>query len=1057
MTNKYAYSLAFLFLCMCLPGFSQEIGLEHIATYRTGVFEEGAAEIAAYDPVNKRLFFVNANASTVDILDINDPTNPVLLNSIDCTPYGSSANSVDVQDGIVAVAVENVVKQENGRVVFFDTDGNYLNDVEAGALPDMLTFTSDGLKVLVANEGEPDADYLMDPLGSVTIVDLSAGVGAATTIQVNFETYNNRKMSLINKGIRIFGNNGLQTTSQDLEPEYIALSDNDSLAYVTCQENNAIAVINIATGTVLDIMPLGYKDHSKGAPVLSEYRLDEIPWWDVFDLGAPLSGGEKIHLGGFSGLYYDPLLSTENQLSFWTVPDRGPNSESIDGGVSQTLVPFKLPDYQGRLVKLNYIKNLDQFFIDANPIFLKRQDGTPISGRSNIPGFDEVPVTQTDDTVYSNIDYTVNNINYHELEYDAFGGDFEGIVRTPDHHFWLCDEYRPSIYHFDANGTLIERYVPQGTSQLGDTPQAPGYYGAETLPEVYNLHRANRGFEAIAYDYDENIIYAFIQSPIENPNSAAVRNKSDVIRILGINPATGQPVKEYVYLLERNKYAGVGISRVDKIGDAVYMGNGVFNVLERDSSTPDDGNTGKKSIFEIRLKGATNILGTALSEKMTSTGPDDKTLEMMSADDLAIAGVQPVYKTQVLNLPSIGYLPSDKPEGITSLPDGRLVVVNDNDFGIAGAGISDAVSVGFISFDDNYGFDASNTADNIDISNHPTLGMYLPDAIASFTVDGKQYLITANEGDVRDYDAYSEEVRVKDLDLDTLIFPEADFLQEDDNLGRLIATSANGDLDGDGFQDLIYSFGSRSFTIWDEYLNQVFDSGDEFEQKIAFMDPDHFNSNNTDNDSRKSRSDDKGPEPEAVAVAEINGELYAFVGLERMGGIMTYNITDPRAPYFVDYTNNRNFEAEAETAEAGDLGVEHIVFIDQVESPDDRPLLVTANEISGTISIFGFTDGTRPENRSENGVVQEIYLEGAYPNPFSADFNISVNLIQDGDVVVEIFNALGQIQKSISFGHRSVGVNQLKCAAIENMPGGVYITIVKQNDTFVKSFSIVKQ
>jgi hypothetical protein len=70
--------------------------------------------------------------------------------------------------------------------------------------------------------------------------------------------------------------------------------------------------------------------------------------------------------------------------------------------------------------------------------------------------------------------------------------------------------------------------------------------------------------------------------------------------------------------LERNKYAGVGISRVDKIGDAVYMGNGVFNVLERDSSTPDDGNTGKKSIFEIRLKGATNILGTALSEKMTS-------------------------------------------------------------------------------------------------------------------------------------------------------------------------------------------------------------------------------------------------------------------------------------------------------------------------------------------------------------------------------------------------------------------------------------------------------
>ncbi|MCB0649608.1 MAG: esterase-like activity of phytase family protein, partial [Saprospiraceae bacterium] len=207
-------------------------------------------------------------------------------------------------------------------------------------------------------------------------------------------------------------------------------------------------------------------------------------------------------------------------------------------------------------------------------------------------------------TPYSSVDYTdASGEEYTALPYDPYGGDFEGIVIDRDGNFWMCDENRPSIYKFAPNGTLIERYVPEGTSQLGSTPLPAGTYGAETLPSVYSKRRANRGFEAIAYDAEKHVVYAFIQSPIENPNSS-VRNNSDVIRILGVSADDGTPVEEYVYLLENNRYPGLAASRVDKIGDAVYMGEGKFLVLERDSEGPGV-TEGKKYVFEINLKGAT--------------------------------------------------------------------------------------------------------------------------------------------------------------------------------------------------------------------------------------------------------------------------------------------------------------------------------------------------------------------------------------------------------------------------------------------------------------------
>jgi hypothetical protein len=250
------------------------------------------------------------------------------------------------------------------------------------------------------------------------------------------------------------------------------------------------------------------------------------------------------------------------------------------------------------------------------------------------------------------------------------------------------------------------------------------------------------------------------------------------------------------------------------------------------------------------------------------------------------------------------------------------------------------------------GFDASNRDDAINIQTHPVFGMYQPDAIATYEVQGETYVVTANEGDARDYDGFSEEDRVKDLDLDPTAFPDADTLQADENLGRLNITTTLGDTDGDGDYDQLFAYGARSFSIWDAEGNLVWDSGDQFEQKLAALLPDDFNATNDENDSFDNRSDDKGPEPEGVTIGRVGSRIYAFIGLERVGGIMMYDITDPDNPQFVNYVNNRDFSGDAEAGTAGDLGPEGVLFIDQDQSPTGQNLLVVTNEISGTTTVY---------------------------------------------------------------------------------------------------------
>lgn len=251
----------------------------------------------------------------------------------------------------------------------------------------------------------------------------------------------------------------------------------------------------------------------------------------------------------------------------------------------------------------------------------------------------------------------------------------------------------------------------------------------------------------------------------------------------------------------------------------------------------------------------------------------------------------------------------------------------------------------------------------INIRNWPVLGMYQPDSIAAYRVKGKTYLVTANEGDARDYTGFSEEVRVGSLALDAASFAAQGFpdvttgpggLRNNDNLGRLTITNTLGNTDGDPEFEKLYAFGARSFSIWDDAGGLVYDSGDELEQRTAALVPTIFNSNGTVT-TFDTRSDNKGPEPEGLAIGKIGGKTYAFIGLERTGGVIVYDISNPKSPRFATYAN---------TAPT-DLSPEGLLFIKAKDSPNGRPLVVVSHEVSNTVTIFE-VERTRQDNEEDD-------------------------------------------------------------------------------------------
>lgn len=770
-----------------------------------------------------------------------------------------------------------------------------------------------------------------DPEGSVSIVDVSPLRQQLPVQTVSFANV------VIPEGVRIFGPNA--TPAQDLEPEYITISKDGGTAWVTLQENNAIAEIDIDRAKVKAIRPLGYKDFN-AAPTTTTYELKDSPSIGV-------AGGKTLFLGGFSGLYYEGRTKS-GKLKFVTHTDRGPNGEPT--GVRR---PFLLPDFTPEIVRLQLDPRSGKLSITQR-IQLRRSDGslltglpnTALAGDGNTPYNDEVPVDLFDQV----------------LPLDPLGGDFEGVVVDANGHFWLCDEYRPAIYHFDADGVMVERFVPEGTAAAAGA--APGTFGTEALPAVLAQRRQNRGFEGLALQNGK--LYAFVQSPARNPAtlSNGTLNAMRNVRVVELDPAT-HATRQFMYIMDNPASVGADDTRADKIGDVSALPGGGFLVVERDDDaiSSDAPATITKKVYATNLTGATVI--TPALDIVYNVNGVAKSLDQMTAAELATVGVTPLGKVLRVDLPTAGYNAVQKVEGLAVIDADTIAVVNDNDFGVAGIAIDNAT--GTFEYLPGYspepillgivhtpGLDASDRDNVINVRNWPVYGMYQPDGISNFRAGRKTYLVTANEGDARDYPGFAEEARARAIRNQYPALPE---VADDRQLGRLTVTTAvpGGDLSRP------YVFGARSFTIWDAATGErVWDSGSELEVRTAAALPAFFNSDNA-GDNFDNRSDNKGPEPEGVAIGEVDGRTYAFIGLERIGGVMVYDISDPRAPEFVDYLTARSFGGTF----GPDSGPEIVRFVDREDSPTGRPMLVVAHEITGTVTMWSLGRSRGDDRRDQ--------------------------------------------------------------------------------------------
>jgi len=311
-----------------------------------------------------------------------------------------------------------------------------------------------------------------------------------------------------------------------------------------------------------------------------------------------------------------------------------------------------------------------------------------------------------------------------------------------------------------------------------------------------------------------------------------------------------------------------------------------------------------------------------------------------------------------------------------------IVNLNDNTVEVKGLGFKNWAGLQFDGMEDGaVSFGTYN--------NH--YGMYQPDTIATYQWKNANFIVTANEGDAREYffdtlDANGNQSEAlctaaggQDFDEDDGCLSYTDETQarrltyapgseleqaagddprdsdfQSHPLGRLNVTSELGDANNDGTYENIYSYGARSFTIWDSNGLVVFDSGDDFERITASVHGNAFNNNDDENEG-DSRSANKGPEPEALTVGVVGDRTYAFVGLERMGGIFIYDITNPYTTRFVDYVINRDTTEGLDIANAGDLAPEGMTFVSAEDSPNGNPLVIVGNEVSGTVTVWQVT------------------------------------------------------------------------------------------------------
>ncbi|MFT8244069.1 esterase-like activity of phytase family protein [Roseomonas sp. BN140053] len=349
----------------------------------------------------------------------------------------------------------------------------------------------------------------------------------------------------------------------------------------------------------------------------------------------------------------------------YTLSDRGPNF-TCEEGVRITGLPrdrlctvdpngrvYPVPDYAPTLYGVR-LDPANRAFHVFEAIAIKDRDGRPVTGLTNpLPGRTETPI----------------DAQGRRLDYDPGAIDAEGLFRAPDGSFWIGEENAPSLVHVGADGRILRRYVPAGGT-AGELSGAR-YEVREALPAILARRMSNRGIESLTGAPDGSVLYAMVQNPLANPDAAAYRQARNT-RLLRFDPAGERVTGEWVYPLDDPRSFRLDPSNnqsAPRISEMAWLGPDRLLVLER-----TDGTT---KLFEVRLNaGATDIAGSRWDD------PDTRpTLEQ--SNDLSGTGITALTKRLVLDTADHPELPV-KLEGIAILPDGTLLLVNDDDFGIGG-------------------------------------------------------------------------------------------------------------------------------------------------------------------------------------------------------------------------------------------------------------------------------------------------------------------------------------------------------------------------------------
>ena len=551
----------------------------------------------------------------------------------------------------------------------------------------------------------------------------------------------------------------------------------------------------------------------------------------------------------------------------------------------------------------------------------------------------------------------------------AAGADGVDASRTAISLSFLGRGFNPDA-EFDASATEIVDFDPATGQAFVVNAQAGGV-------DVYSLAApANPTFsESIDVAADvAAAIDGIAAADLGAVNSVAIHGASNTMAVaLAAEPETNNG---YVAFYQASDGSFLAAVEVGALPDSVAISPDGNTVVVANEGQPSDDYTVDPdgSISVIDISGGASTVTAANVTAVTFDG-------LAAADIPGVRISGPGGDIAAALEPEFVAISDNSATAYVSLQENNAIAEVD----LATGALTDVWALGFKDHrNPGNELDVSNRDDVINIRNWPVYGVYMPDSIAAYTVNGVPYVVTANEGDSRDYAAHVDELRIKDITdngTNSIDLPLADVLSfgadydqdgdvdstdflEDEALGRLKiltdlgVSGANCDATGTEPQnctyEALYAFGARSFSIFNaESQSLVFDSGNDFERITAERNPAGFNASNDENDG-DARSDDKGPEPEGVELAVIDGRTYAFINLERVGGVMVYDITEPERAEFVQYVSDRDFTLANADLDAGvtDLGPEITHFVSAEDSPSGNALLLLSNEVSGTLAVY---------------------------------------------------------------------------------------------------------